>query len=185
MSFAWFREAEGFMEEYQTVRCLFCETGKEDSVVEHVHKNGWGHAIFARRSGTVRKNGKWVEMLRPLLPSYVFVYFGWERARNVELTAMPHVIRVLHYGDGQGNLTGRDLEFADWIWRQKGRIGVMKALQIGDWIEITDGVFKELRGTIIKMDRRRKTFLVSLDGAGVVRRLWLTYEVVEKREAPR
>lgn len=41
----------------------------------------------------------------------------------------------------------------------------MKALQIGDWIEITDGVFKELHGTIVKMDRRRKTFLVSLDGS--------------------
>ena len=94
------------------------------------------------------------------------------------------VIRVLHYGDGQGDLTGRDLEFADWIWRQDGRIGAMKALQIGDWIEITDGVFKELYGTIMKMDRRRKTFLVSLDGAGAVRQIWLTYEVVEKRDAP-
>lgn len=178
-------KAVGFMKGYQTVRCLFCETGKEESVVERVHKSGLGRAIFARRSGTKRENGKWIETLRPLLPGYIFVYFGQERARNDELAAIPQVIRVLHYGDGQGDLTGRDLEFADWIWRQDGRIGAMKALQIGDWIEITDGAFKALKGTIVKMDRRRKTFLVSLDGAGAVRQIWLTYEVVEKRDALR
>ena len=55
----------------------------------------------------------------------------------------------------------------------------MKALQIGDWIEIADGVFKALHGTIEQMDRRRKTFLVSLDGAGAVRQIWLAYEVME------
>lgn len=113
-------KAVGFMEGYQTVRCLFCETGKEESVVERVHKSGLGRAIFARRSGTKRENGKWIETLRPLLPGYIFVYFGQERARNDELAAIPQVIRVLHYGDGQGDLTGRDLEFADWIWRQDG-----------------------------------------------------------------
>lgn len=59
----------------------------------------------------------------------------------------------------------------------------MKALQIGDWSEITDGVFKQLHGTIVRMDRRRRTFLVSLDGSGSIRQIWLTYEVVEKRDA--
>ena len=102
----------------------------------------------------------------------------------VDFLALGYVIRVLSYGKGQEALTGRDLEFADWIWRQDGRVGMMKALQIGDWIEITDGAFKALKGTIVKMDRRRKTFLVSLDGAGAVRQIWLTYEVVEKRDAP-
>lgn len=67
-------KAVGFMEGYQTVRCLFCETGKEESVVERVHKSGVGRAIFARRSGTKRQNGTWIETLRPLLPGYVFVY---------------------------------------------------------------------------------------------------------------
>ena len=59
----------------------------------------------------------------------------------------------------------------------------MKALQIGDWIEITDGVFKQLHGTIVRMDRRRRTFLVSLNGEGAIKQIWLTYEVIEKRES--
>ena len=172
------------MEGYQIARCLFCVTGKEESVVKEVHRKDCGRAIFPKRTSAMRVNGKWADTLRPLLPGYVFVYSGREQADGDELSAITHVIRVLRYDQGQEALTGRDLEFADWIWRQDGRIDAMKALQIGDRIEITDGAFKDLCGRIVKMDRRRKTFLVSLDGAGAVKQLWLTYEVVEKRDAP-
>ena len=79
-------------------------------------------------------------------------------------------------------MAGRDLEFADWVWRNDGNIGAMRALQIGDWIEITDSVFKQLHGTIERMDRRKRTFLVSLGDEGVIRKIWLTYEVIEKRK---
>ena len=79
-------------------------------------------------------------------------------------------------------MAGRDLEFADWVWRNDGNIGTMRALQIGDWIEITDSVFKQLHGTIERMDRRKRTFLVSLGDEGVIRKIWLTYEVIEKRK---
>lgn len=171
------------MEGYQTVRCLFCVTGKEESVVEAVHRNGWGRAVFPQQAGNLRVNRQWIDVFKPLLPGYVFVYCGQKPARQDELARISHVLRVLSYGTGQDALTGRDLEFADWIWRQDGMIGSMKALQIGDWIEITDGVFKQLHGTIIRMDRRRRIFLVSLDGAGAIQRIWLTYEVVEKRDA--
>ena len=47
----------GIMEGYHTVRGLFCETGKEESVVERMHNSGLGRAIFARRSGTKREMG--------------------------------------------------------------------------------------------------------------------------------
>lgn len=167
------------------VRCLFCVTGKEEAVARAVQEKGWGRAIFPQRTSRMRKNKVWAEQLKPLLPGYVFVYSGAEQVEMVDFLALGYVIRVLSYGKGQEALTGRDLEFADWIWRQDGRVGMMKALQIGDWIEITDGAFKALKGTIVKMDRRRKTFLVSLDGAGAVRQIWLTYEVVEKRDALR
>ena len=148
--------------------------------MECVHKSGL-ERHFCKGSGT---SGKW-EMIETLrrVARYVFVYLD-RRCAQRRIAAIPKS-SVLHHGDGQGDLTGRDLEFADWIWRQDGRIGAMKALQIGDWIEITDGAFKALKGTIVKMDRRRKTFLVSLDGAGAVRQIWLTYEVVEKRDALR
>ena len=95
---------------------------------------------------------------------------------------MGHVIRVLTDGDGSDTLMGRDLEFADWLWSLNGRIEVMQAVQIGDRIEIVDGVFKRLQGTITKMDRRRRTVRVSLETEGTPKQIWLAYEIVEKDE---
>lgn len=169
------------MNGYHTVRCLFCVAGKEENVVEAVHRNGWGCAIFPTRTALVRSGRQWVEMQKLLLPGYVFIYSDEGQVRHDELVAVRDVIRVLSYEPGCDELIGKDLEFADWIWRNRGEIKPMKALQIGDWIEITDGLFRQLHGTILRMDRRRRSFLVALGGTGVIRQIWLTYEVVEKR----
>lgn len=71
-----------------------------------------------------------------MLPGYVFVYSDDEQLRYDELASINHVVRVLRYEIGCDGLAGRDLEFADWVWRNDGNIGAMRALQIGDWIEI-------------------------------------------------
>ena len=167
--------------EYRCVRCLFCNTGKERQVVRLITEKGWGRAIFPQRIKKVLKNGVWTETVCPLMPVYVFVYSDEEEEPFAEFSRLNHVIRVLTYGDGSDVLTGRDLEFAAWIWGLNGRIAVMKAAQIGDRIEIIDGVFKQLHGTITRMDRRRKTIRVSVEMEGTPKQIWLAYEIVEKR----
>ena len=167
--------------EYRHVRCLFCNTGKEEQVVCLIRKKGWGRAIFPQRIKTVLKNGSWTEVTYPLLPGYVFVYSNEEEEQFADLLSLNYVIRVLTYGDGSDALMGRDLEFADWLWSLHGRIEVMKAVQVGDQVEIIDGIFKQLHGTITKMDRRRRTIRVSLETEGALKQIWLAYEIVEKR----
>ena len=128
------------------------------------------------------KNGAWTEVVFPLLPGYVFVFSDGGEDRSAEFLRLGHVIRVLTYGGGSDTLMGRDLEFADWLWSLNGRIEVMQAVQIGDRIEIVDGVFKRLHGTITKMDRRRRTVRVSLETEGTPKQIWLAYEIVEKTD---
>ncbi len=166
---------------YERVRCLFCNTGKEEQVVRLIQEKGWGRAVFARRIKTVQKNGAWTEVMHPLLPGYVFVYSGDDEDRHAEFSGLNHVIRVLTYGDGTEILTGRDLEFAEWLWGLNGKIDVMKAAQVGDRVEIIDGVFKQLHGTVTKMDRRRRIARVSVETEGTPKQIWLAYEIVEKR----
>ena len=36
---------------YECVRCLFCRTGKEESVVALVEERGWGRALWAKQRG--------------------------------------------------------------------------------------------------------------------------------------
>ena len=165
---------------YEFARCLFCKTGKEESIVQLIHKKGWGKALFPQRIKTIKRDGAWTEVPFPLLPGYVFVFQSLEDHSYRDFWSLPNVIRVLTYDDGSDVLIGRDLEFADWIWRLGGRIGTMQATQIGDRIEITDGVFKQLHGTITKMDRRRHTIRVALETEGTPKQIWLAYEIVEK-----
>ena len=113
-----------------------------------------------------------------MLPGYVFLYMNVTRGRFDDILRLQHVIRLLTYNDGTSALIGHDLEFADLLRRLDGQIDVMKAVQIGDRIEIIDGVFKQLHGTITRMDRRRKTICVSLETEGALRQIWLAYEIV-------
>lgn len=171
------------MPDYQSVYCLFCRTGREEYVVRYLHELGYGRAIFPQRIKTMMVNREWMEVPTPLLPGYIFLYMDDETPRRDELLKVQSVIRVLNYSAcGQESLSERDLEFADWIWRQGGRIGAMKALQIGDRVEITDPLFRELHGTVKRMDRRRHTVQVELDAKGSIREVWLTYEVVERQD---
>lgn len=167
----------------QYVRCLFCSTGNEEAVVAAIHRKGWGQAIFPQRAYNRWRHGEWLEQLVPLLPGYVFVYSQEEKAPYRQWLELRHVIRVLRYPEGEEWLRGWDLEFAQWLWKLNGKVGVMKALQVGDEIQIVDGVFKSLNGVVARMDRRRKTIQVRLNTQGFIRQIWLTYQVVEKLEA--
>ena len=53
---------------------------------------------------------------------------------------------------------------------------------MGDRVEIIDGVFRQLHGTITRMDRRRKTIRVALETEGTPKQIWLAYEIVERVE---
>lgn len=173
------------MDGYGHVRCLFCESGKEGSVVNAIHAKQWGRAIFAQRVKMVWRQRDWVETTAPLLPGYVFVYADEEDERYARYAEIEHVIHVLKYQDGTETLIGHDLEFADWLWRIGGKVGVMKALEKGDRVEIIDGVFKALHGTIVRMNRRRKKMCVSIEMQGNPIQIWLSYELAERADEGR
>ena len=168
------------MEGYASVRCLFCETGKEDRVVATVQEDSSDRAIFARRVRFIKRNGEWVATAIPLFPGYVFVYSEREEASNSRFRRIPNVIRVLTYEDGVDRLTGGDLEFADWLWRVNGRIDVIRAAQVGDRVEIADSALKEMHGRILKLNKRQRKMLIALETQSIPMQVWLSYELIER-----
>lgn len=170
------------MDNYMHVRCLFCETGKEKQVVKAIHDNQWGHAIFAQRTTIVWKNHEHKEEILPLLPGYVFVYANHEDISQADYSRIPSVIRVLAYENGSDRLMGEDLEFANWLWHHGGKIGIMRAVQVGDRVEIIDDMFKGLRGTITRMNRTRRKVHVKLDTQSISMELSLSYKVIGREE---
>lgn len=169
------------MQEYSHVLCLFCKTGKEQTVAQRITEDGVGTAIFpqriAKRYNKERK--AYVEVSAPLLPGYVFVYLA-EEPGPVNWWTFSGVIRPLGYGDGRRDyLTGSDLAFAQWVWQKEGNISHVKVIQMGDRIEIADGLFSRMRGTIVRVDRRKQTCCVALDTHSIIQQVWLPYELVE------
>lgn len=180
----------GQREAYAWVRCLFCETGKEASVLEAITACGWGRGIFAVRVRDVIRNKQWVTTELPLLPGYIFLYTlrGEEgKDTGVDRGKFPKLIRVLHYEDGSDKLMGSDLDFADWLWRMDGRIDILQAVREGDRVEITDGALKAMHGKVLRMNRRQQKVLVELETRSIAMQVWLSYEVIGKegRCAPR
>lgn len=168
------------MGDYTYVRCLFCETGKEECVVRAIENGGWGRAIFGRRVRIIKRDGCWTEVEAPLFPGYLFVYSDDEDAHAVDYRRISHVLRTLSYENGSEHLIGGDLKFADWLWEINGRIDVLKAQEIGGRVEIVDGAFKDLHGTILRLNKRQSKMLVALDTLNIPMQVWLSYEIVEE-----
>ena len=64
------------MQDYGHVLCLFCKTGKEQSVAHRISENGVGTAISPQRIAKrySKKRKAYEEIRTALLPGYVFVY---------------------------------------------------------------------------------------------------------------
>lgn len=170
------------MKEYDCVMCLFCLSGQEQVVVAHIDQQKCGKALFPQKTKCYRGKNEWRNEKVPIIPGYVFVYLREDEAERSHLfKEIPHVIRILHYGDGKTwRLNESDLAFADWVWNQNGTIDMIDAIQVGDRIEIADTELKHLHGKVARMDRRKRTVLIQMDGAGIINNVWLPYQVVRK-----
>lgn len=170
------------MKAYDYVLCLFCLSGCEQEVAEKINRLDCGRALFPQRIKTFRMKNEWRNIKVALIPGYVFVYLNGDEAEHLyPFETLSQVIRVLKYEDGDTKwLNGADMRFADWVWNQDGLIDLVDAIQIGDYIEIVDTELKKLRGRVAKMDRRRKTVKIEMDGAGIINNVWLPYQVIQK-----
>ena len=168
------------MENYY-VRCVFCLTGTENTVIRRIEAQGLGHAISPRKIQPMKIQGQWIDRETLLMPGYVFIYGDTDKPMHA-LRATEGVIRVLTYGgqDNDGYLKNEDLDFALRIRRQEGLLGKMEAVQEGDFVRITDGALREMQGKVIAMNRHRHTVQIEMAFLGDTRRIWLGYEVTEK-----
>ncbi len=159
--------------------CLFCATGREGAVADKLF-----HMGYPALSPVVMKwrpvGGKLRRVPTRLLPSYVFFDaaqeqdIAWER-----ITALPDVLRVLHYGDGARALRGGDLEFLSWIRRNEGTIDISRAVQVGSRIQFIDGPLKEFGGLVVKVNKNRKQVAINIGDESLAKLVWCAIEYVE------
>ena len=158
--------------------CLFCKTGKEQSVVEQILTACPNVRATAMRQLKYRtcKKVKWREEAI-LLPSYVFFKAPSSMEPSIEFP-MQNVIRVLSMDSGIWQLQGEDERFVRWIFQYDGLLGFSKAYKEGDRIRIISGPLKDMEGKIRRVDKRGMSGQVILSFYGKDVPVWLGFELV-------
>ena len=173
---------ESAMKEYDSVLCLFCLSGRETEAAASINQRGCGKALFPQKTKYYRGKNEWLSEKAAIIPGYVFVYLQEAEAEHIySFKELPQVIKILTYGDKDAwQLRASDLAFADWVWEQNGTINTIDAVQLGDRIEIVATELKHLRGRVARMDRRKRTVMIEMEGAGLINHVWLPYQVIQK-----
>ena len=115
--------------------------------------------------------GKAQEERHRWLPGYVFVY---TKEPVYPRFYAPGVIRCL----GNDELSGNDLKIAEMIFNCEGIIGIIRLAEVGDRCKVADPAWEGIKGTVVKMDRGRKRCCVAFEFDGIVRNVWVGYEMI-------
>jgi transcriptional antiterminator NusG len=163
--------------------CLFCETGSEGEAERDLSGLGL-RVVSARAERNEARAGRKMKIIRQLLPGYVFFQTEEDpdRFRWKSICASKHIYYPIGYADGTKRLRGGDLEFVRWLLRRDGIVGVSKAFVEGKKVRIIDGPLKEFEGKIVAVNKKRQYAKVEVESFGIIRNVWLPYEVVSGAE---
>lgn len=157
--------------------CLFCCSGKENSVIKMLKNEGFSAiapTVIHWTGGAAQPR----KAARRLIPGYVF--FDAEQEPHWDrILKDSAVLKLLSYGDGEYALRGADLDFIEWIKKNSGVIEMSSAVRVGSMIEFIDGPLKNLNGRITKVNKSRRQVQVSFGADnGIVSRVWCSMEFV-------
>ena len=168
-------------EESVAYGCLFCVTGKEQSVAERVQAACSDvRAITMRKIKyrTCRKVKQTEEAI--ILPGYVF-FKAPSYIEPVLIFPRQNVIRALSM-EGDWRLRGADEEFARWLFRYDGLLSLSQAYRDGDRIRIISGPLKDMEGRIRRVDKRGMSGQVLLSFNGREITTWLSFELIDRMD---
>jgi len=158
--------------------CLFCKTGKEQSVAEQIQAtcpNVRATTMRQLKYRTCKKVKTQEEAI--LLPSYVFFEAPSSMEPSIEFPTQ-NVIRILAMDSGIWQLQGEDERFVRWLFQYDGLLGFSKAYKEGDRIRIISGPLKDMEGKIRRVDKRGMSGQVILSFYGKDVPVWLGFELV-------
>ena len=159
--------------------CLFCITGKEQSIVDQIQTSCPDVRATAMRQlkyRTCRKVKTQEEAI--LLPSYVFFEAPSTMEPSIEFPRQ-NIIRILSTDDGMWQLQGEDERFVKWLFQYDGLLGFSQAYKENDRIRIISGPLKDMEGKIKRVDKRGKSGQVVLSFYGKEISVWLGFELIE------
>ena len=124
--------------------------------------------------------GKMVDVVRDLLPGYVFLYREDQKIDISALHQVSGVIRCLCDTAGQCELWGADEAFAMLLLRKEGVIGKTQVYQVGQRIVLCEGAYEGTQANILKVNHRNMRMQIEVPFANRSIKTWVEYEIVKK-----
>ncbi len=165
-------------------RCLMVTTGQEEYVRQLLEAMHLGRGIIPKRVRVRKIRDEWKQDEVPLLPGYLFVHEE-EEIPIWKYQQLVNVLRVLRYDrEPYGYMRNRDMLFAQTLFRVEGRITPLEAVGEGNFVRITDGLLKDLNGTVLTVDRHKRQAKIRLDLMGMTKVVYMNYVLLEKVPDP-
>lgn len=159
--------------------CLFCLTGREETVAERIRVNCPGiHAVTMRKMKYRTSRGVKSSEESLLLPGYVFFRARADANPMCDLPKID-VIRILTTDVGEWRLCGGDRRFAEWLFQYDGLLDFSRAYREGERIRIIAGPLKDMEGKIARIDKRGRSGQIIVDFHDRPIAIWLGFELVD------
>ena len=161
--------------------CLFCRTGREETVLRLIERRDPGiRAIAPEKVRYRRMGGRAIEERARLFPGYIFFCADGD-CQAGGLARMDDVLRLLRDADGDWRLKGDDGRIARALFENEGLIGLSKAYYEGDRIKVVSGFLKEFEGAISRVNHRARSAEIKIRLDDKTLTVWLGFELIEKR----
>lgn len=154
---------------------LYLVTGDETSICNRLNRRYPGaYFLTLRRMMHRSKDGKKWNEEDLLIKRYIFVYVE----KNVSMRFLSEIGSLLYINDcdDKGKLVGENFEFANWVLKIDGLLGISKAIMKDGLVKITDGPLHEMEDKIVKYSKRNRNCYVRMNIADILIETWLPFE---------
>ena len=163
-------------------------TGREQAFIDALQKKapelaGAHNFIYLTRELYIRRQGKTLQELQPVFPSYIIM----QTTRTVDaqtvqaLKTLPDFYHFLKSNTEITALSGNDLAIIQHFLGLGPRIGPsLVRFDQDDRIVVIEGPLKGIEGCIIKVDRRKGRAKIRIDFKGSAHTLDLCFEDIDR-----
>ncbi len=165
--------------------CLFCVSGCEEKIAAEINKRYndiLALALFQEKHQS--KNGVRSIVKKVMIPGYVFIFSNEDIPFN-QILFNTKAIKFLMDTDGNNELYGENLEYANWVLSYMGMIGCSSAVRIGSRVKLIEGPLKDYEGHIKEISKKNKNGRIEVMFMGRLLSVWLPFEWVEETKASR
>lgn len=140
--------------------------------------------IYLTRELTIRRQGKTMQELQPMFPSYIIVQTTGE-VDSFTVAGLKKVPGFYHFLNSNSDikpLSNQDLQIVQHFLGLGPKIGSsLVRFDENDRIVVIEGPLKGIEGSIIKVDKRKQRAKIRVDFGGTAHTMDLSFEDISKK----